>query len=624
MSKIANTVLVIVLIAVLCCRSTEVGLAEESDYSRITTQTLTAPMPRVQPVQEYFYSPNEDWGGPEENPCAKEKRKDLNPFRFYTHIGTDYGRMGPGEKKISWRPHQVCVDLRSSGWAGMWHSLAGLDKEKNQYLDFMKCYPFVRDEFQPKCVGMIVRARGQGFLKLELKPVKGEPLWKDLQRIDTGDEWNEFRFDWSPAKLRKVKQLNWIAESGAELCIDSIRLRIDFPSVPFEKKVFLISYAKLARCYSPSDGIVKDRANWPAGDFDNIPTSGLFCLATCAAWKMGIVDEEFARKTLCKVHRTVSGLKTVNGLLPHFVVKRDGRYQICDCTEYSTADTSIYYHSMLLSAEMLREPKVLESVKTAIGKIKFDQLRKTSAGYISHGYKQDGTLLESYWDNWGGETALVLLLEGMSEGGMGSAKMSGTGEVFEGRGFIAEIQSLFYPQFSSEQPDAITHVNWLAARRALLKEQMDYFPGTWPKSEASTLGMYGLSPGEGFRGVGYAESGTKKDKLQLIHPHYILMSALLRESPAKTYDLLKTMQSKGLIPPWGMVENVTKDLDEYLPMLGSLNASFECISAYHLWAKETGEPDYIYEAAKSNVLTGTAIKAFYPYASQSVDLYAPR
>jgi len=60
-----------------------------------------------------------------------------------------------------------------------------------------------------------------------------------------------------------------------------------------------------------------------------------------------------------------------------------------------------------------------------------------------------------------------------------------------------------------------------------------------------------------------------------------------------------------------MVESFTKDL-EYLPMLGSLSAAFECISAYHLWARVTGERDQIYEAVDFCGLLREAVKAFYP------------
>ncbi len=560
----------------------------------------------LQPVQEYSVSFEEH------ERDVEGKKQDLNPFRFYTHIGTDYGRMGPGERQISWKAGKVCVDLRTAGWAGMWHSLMGLAREKDQYLDFTRCYPHVREEYQPKCVGMTVRAQGKGTLKLELKSPAEQVLWQKVQQLDTGNEWRELTSSWPPADFRKVKLLNWVAESGAELCIDSINLAIEFPKVPFEKKIFLISYAKLARSYSPADGIVKDRANWPAGDFDSIPASGLFCLATCAAWKMEVVDRQFAEQTLRKVHTTVSSLPRAKGLLPHFIRKYEGKYKIHHDTEYSTADTSLYYHAMLLAAQMLSDGETLASLTKAVKEIEFDQLRNPD-GYVIHGLKDDGqTSLASFWRDWGGETALVLMLERMAAGKQAKLKMSNSGKVHDGVGFIAEIQSLFYPHFASEEADAISGVNWMKVRRELLKEQMDYFPKTWPDSAAAKLGLYGLSAGEGLRGVGYAANGTQTPKAKLIHPHYILMSALLHPRPADTYELLKKMESRGLVPPWGIVENVTPDLSDYLPMLGSLNASFECISAYHLGAKESGDPDHIYEAARSSPLLAEAIRAFYP------------
>jgi hypothetical protein len=288
-------------------------------------------------------------------------------------------------------------------------------------------------------------------------------------------------------------------------------------------------------------------------------------------------------------------------------------------TEYSTVDTSLYYHSMLLAAEMLSDGQTLASLTRAVKEIEFDQLRNAD-GNVIHGLKadgraqlslEDGTVL--VWHDWGGETALVLLLERMAAGKQAKLKMSNSGKVHSGVGFIAEIQSLFYPQFASIEPDAITGVNWLKARRELLKEQMDYFPKTWPDSAAAKLRLYGLSAGEDLRGVGYVANGTQKlEKVKLIHPHYILMSGLLQPHPSDTHKLLKEMESRDFIPPWGMVENITADLSEYLPMLGSLNASFECVSAYHLWAKETGETDYIYQAAKRCPLTHEAVAAFYP------------
>jgi hypothetical protein len=57
----------------------------------------------------------------------------------------------------------------------------------------------------------------------------------------------------------------------------------------------------------------------------------------------------------------------------------------------------------------------LEGLSNAVRAIEFDRLRD-SEGYVLHGLKDDGqTALASRWEDWGGETALVLLLERMAE-----------------------------------------------------------------------------------------------------------------------------------------------------------------------------------------------------------------
>ena len=89
------------------------------------------------------------------------------------------------------------------------------------------------------------------------------------------------------------------------------------------------------------------------------------------------------------------------------------------------------------------------------------------------------------------------------------------------------------------------------------------------------------------------------------------MSSVLRE-PADVYRVLREMEARGIFPPWGMAENVTADLSEYLPMLGSLNAAFDTLAAYPLWAKAARQPDRIYEAARACPPLADAIEAFYP------------
>lgn len=553
----------------------------------------------LQPVQEYFL-PLADKG-------------------FLTHLGTDCGTIKPGKSRITWDKGQVCVELGDPVWSGMWHSLAGLDREKGETFNFGKCYPaFIRDEFQPRCTGVFIDARGEGQFRVEIKSSSGELLWRHEEEFPDGAAQRELSFDCPTEELTHAKVLTWSvlaragAEPGSQFCVDSVGLVLEFPKMPLETKIFLISYAKLARCFIRADGVVKDRANYAAGEFDTVPSSGLFCLATCAAWRLGIVERAFAEQTLRATHHTISRIARAKGLLPHFLRKSEGAYRIFPGTEYSTVDSSLYYTSMLLASEMLEDRVTTAELIKDIKAIRFDELH-SSEGYVVHGLKDDGqTALESDWRDWGGETALVLLLERMATAERARPKMSRAGKVYQGVGFIAEIQSLFYPQFDSERPDAVTGVSWVRSRRDLLRDQMAYFATHQPGSVAAKRGVFGLSAGEAFRGEGYVADGTEVPNAQLIHPHYILMSGSLRPDPDDVYQLLQNMESFHLIPPWGLVENVTTDLGEYFPMIGSLNASFECVSAYHLWAKKTGREDRIYEATRNSPIFDDAIKIFYP------------
>jgi hypothetical protein len=561
-----------------------------------------APIVAVQPVEEYF-APFE--------PDPKERQPGLPPRERITHLGTDFGPMGPARHRVVWKDGQACADLRDARWAGIWHSLAGLARESESSLDFQHCYPaWIAASRQPRCTGVILRLSGHGSFKVEIKAADQKVLWSWKQAIDAAAA-RDFTLDCPPETLRAAKFLNWVAEPGSDFAVDRVALRLEFPSMPFPDRVFLIGYAKLARCYDPKVGIVKNRAHWPTGSFDAVPASGLFALATAVASTRGVAERPFAEKVLHDIHRTMSVVPRADGWLPHFI-SRDpsGRYTIHPGTEYSTVDTSLYYHGMILSAQILGDKPMLAHLEREVKSLRFDGLRGAD-GWINHGFRADGeTLLRGDWNGWGGETALTLLLERMALGDRAALKMALDGHVHNGVGFIGEIQSLFYPQFDQPRPDAVSGIDWRASRLALLAEQQAYYPTHEPQSAAAKLGLYGLSAGEGFRGRGYVANGTRKVRADLIHPHYVLLAG--RWQPAKTYELLGKMEANGLLPPWGLVENVKPDLGEYLPMLGSLNAAFECLGAHHIWARHSGQPDVIDAAARDCPLTAAAIRGFYP------------
>jgi hypothetical protein len=232
--------------------------------------------------------------------------------------------------------------------------------------------------------------------------------------------------------------------------------------------------------------------------------------------------------------------------------------------------------------------------------------------------REDGaTPLPGVWRDWGGETALVLAMAAMTEQPP-RLRMEPGGRIPDGTGFVAEIQSLFYPDFDNSKPDAVTGEDWPKIRKALLQKQKDYFPTFWPGGEAAAMGLYGLSAGEARHGTGYSVGGANLPNQTLIHPHYVLMSGALVPNPNDVHDLLRRMEEHHLFPPWGLVENVTKDVKLYLSMQGALNAGFECIGAYHLLARHRGIKDEIFEACRENKETRKAAAIFYPPDTSSL------
>jgi len=497
----------------------------------------------------------------------------------------------------------------------MWYSLAGLAADPQQTLNFSAPFPaWINAAFQPRIDQLAVHAVGKGDFKLELKDADQSTLWSEKLKLND-TQFVTRTLPLPTDDLGKCKFLNWTIEPGSDIAVNRLSLGMQFPALPMDMQAFLMSYAKLSRCYEGGAGLVRDRSHTEGGAFDTIPTTGLFVLATSAAATadIAIVKPDFARELLREIHGRVSTIPKAHGLLPHFVRITDGLYQIHRGTEFSTIDTSIYFHCMLLASIMLGEKEIENEILQEIQSIDFDAL-KESDGAVSHGYETDGvTLLSSAWRDWGGETALVMMLEAIANSRPTQPlPMRRPGRPWHGTGFIAEIQSLFYPDFDSDEPDAINQLSWLRARTALLDDQQMYIQNRWRGTLAAEIGLYGFSAGESASGNRYHVGGSDLPGQDLIHPHYLLMSGALREPLRPIYDLLADMQRIGFFPPYGLAENVTVTGSSYLPMQGSLNAGFESIAAYHLLCKNRAIPDAIYLASKRSAHLRRAVRLFYP------------
>ncbi|MCP5558565.1 MAG: hypothetical protein H7A55_12510 [Verrucomicrobiaceae bacterium] len=562
-------------------------------------------------VQEYFLRLKAG-----KNPGMIAGTRRLNAFTAYTHLGTDFGFHGPGEYDMEWRKDEVCANLsqQPDAWAGMWHSLAGQARDPGTSLDFSRPYgTLIVPEVQPKISAVMIGARGNGMLKLEIRNAVQEVRGERMFTVKA-TETTPFVWPVSALTVPDGKFLNWTAEPGSDLCVTSLSLGVERPGLRWDYEVFLRSYAKLERCFDVQSGLVRDRSHLEPGAFDNVPATGLFALATAVASQTEppTVLPETAVKTLRQIQAVVGDITAPLGLLPHFVVQEGGQHLIHPGTEYSSVDTAIYFHAMLLAAEIMGDAQVKSALEASVDRIDFAALTRAS-GHVGHGLMEDGkTMLTSGWRDWGGETALVMMLQRMANPQALRPPLDRPGQPWQGTGFIAEIQSLFYPDFNSNRPDAVNGVKWRNARRSLLQSQMDYIQSRWRGTLADELGIYGLSAGEDEYGTGYHVGGVNLPSEEVVFPHYMLMSAGLVDDPEEVYTALGRMSRYGFFPPWGLVENLTVTGSRYLPMDSALNAAFETIGAYHLMQRYRGQVDVIYDASRRSRLLRDAVRVFFP------------
>ncbi len=562
-----------------------------------------------QPVQRYFIRRQ----GSEQPPQGKRR---LNSFNAYTHLGTDFGFHGPAEHEIEWVTDEVKVHLgqQPDTWAGMWHSLAGQAHHTDQVLDFARPFPAaIADLCQPRISQIMLEAGGHGSIKMEIKNATGAILWERLTPL-TGDKMVMSAYPLPVEQLHAAKVLVWTAEPGSEVTVRGIHLGIEVRDMPRDLYCFSASYAKLLRCHNLSSGFTRDRAHLDEGAFESLAATGLMLLATAAAAdpELAVVTPQFARDVVGSTHEAVQRLKKARGLLPHFVWKLGSEYLIHPNTEYSTVDTAIYTQCALLAQRMLGMKKQAAETLALIRGIEIESLRLPS-GHLSHGLDHDGTrLLPHGWRDWGGEAALVQIMQRLAHPGCPVSPSDRPGRAWQGTGFIPEIQSLLHPDFDRDQADALDGVHWKPVRHLMLGAQQAYFPKAMPSSPAARLGIHGLSAGENQHGNAYHVSGVDLTGQTLIHPHYILMSATLDPDPARVLGLLERLEKAGYFPPWGLVENLTADGSSYLPMNGALNAGFEALGAYHLLAKNRRIADTIHEASRQCPEIRQAMHLYYP------------
>lgn len=535
----------------------------------------------------------------------------INPFENFTHMASDFGWMGPGGGRIDAKGG--VINVKPDGdWTGAWHSLAGLVAQKKRVFDPTDLIG-LGGAPEKRCGirELAVNASGKGVLRLELADVNRRVVWSTSVTLDS-ENTTTLTFPLDAKTLGNIKIMNWIAEPGCNLRLSSIGFIAERPEMSLEEWAFRISLGKLRRCHDFESGLTRDRGHLPTGEFDSIASTGMHALASALAFSEGIIDKERATQEIANTLTALQALPTAAGFFPHFAHRGDdGRVTIVPGTEYSTVDTSLALHSLLLATQILELPEMNQQVIAMIARINFDAVTDAE-GWISHGYLDDGkTLLASSWRDWGGETALVLALEAMIPDRKPRGKMVSSGTPYRGVGFIAEIQSLFYPDFDKKEPDLMTSIVWPDIRKKLLEGQMAYSKNHWPDSAAAWSGIFGLSGGEsGMPGAGYTANGIEVMGVRWIHPHYMLMGLAL-SAPDLYSKGLSDLDARRFLYPFGLPENIEVDLRLHNPLQGSLNAAFETLAAYHGWKKRQSKENRIDLASEADPLLRRAAARFY-------------
>ncbi len=535
----------------------------------------------------------------------------INPFENFTHMASDFGWMGPGGARIDAKGGVINVKPNGD-WTGAWHSLAGLGAQKKRALDPTDVLG-LGGAPEKRCGirELAVNASGKGVLRLELGDVNRRVVWSTSVTLDS-ENTTTLTFPLDPQTLGNIKIMNWIAEPGCNLRLSSIGFITERPEMSLEEWAFRISLGKLRRCHDLESGLTRDRGHVPAGKFESTASTGMHALASALAFSEGIIDKERAILEVTNTLTALQSLPTAAGFFPHFVHSgNDGRITIVPGTEFSTIDTSIALHSLLLATQILELTEMNQQVVAMIARLNFDAVTDAE-GWISHGFLDDGkTLLTASWRDWGGETALVLALEAMIPDRTPRGKMIPSGEPYRGVGFIAEIQSLFYPDFDRQEADLISSILWPKTRKKLLADQMAYPKNNWPESAAAHSGIFGLSGGEsGMPGAGYTANGTEVMGVRWLHPHYMLMGLALSK-PDLYLKGLNDLDARRFLYPIGLPENIEADFRLHNPMQGSLNAAFETLAAYHGWKKRSTKENLIDKASVSHPLLRKAAARFY-------------
>jgi hypothetical protein len=592
------------------------------------------------------------------------------PLKFgrswdYNRLGGDRGELsgwynptcGCGQNsvdRVQWGRGQVTARITeprgAEAWLGAWSSLSH-PADEGVHLDFSAIFP---DRVLPRYQGRVTGARvsiadGRGTFVLELEspgraPAERRKLFSHSVELRGGPQV----IDIPVPPQGAVRTLSWLVKGKPPsfVAVDRLELIVEVPALPPTRRAFLWSYAMLLANWDPASGLTRDRANFPAGAFDNVSASGVQAAAAVLASRLGFISAESAVEITRKTAAALADLVPKRrGLLPHHVkavaVGDRTEWRISESSEWSTVDTVVALLALMEAQHALGlDGTATEALLRAIDW----KALILPDGSISHGFDVGGRRLDSAWRDFGGETWLTNFAYALDAGLVAPMKQCPT--TFNGSGFVDELAWLFV-----EPPATDAYgVDWASYRGQAAERQISYY-----RSERDTgteagcyarAGLFGLSAAEipdpsraadprntgsdptrqiyqpfGVGGATPANDGsTLEGQKASVAPHYIGVVAAVRPTEAQAaWGALEEMN--GPLTPLNNVESLFfdaggRDRVVWNALKGSWNLGLQTLGWGARLAIEESQPNPLQSASTEHpTLRGARALMVQPVAA---------
>ena len=559
---------------------------------------------------------------------------------FFNRLEGDRGAIN--DSILDWGTGQVRTTISSgNSWGGVWMSLNHPIREGLPINFSAISPPQMLPAYQSQITGITVQiARGtpNRIFKLELKD-GNELRWKKEIPLEGGQQVVSSDL---PA-LGNINHLVWVldhASAGDYVVVESISFTAVTRITDTATVAFAWSYGMLLNNWSPTTGLVRDKAKDASGEFDAIQATGSLAAATAVAEQLGIVSHADAVQIVSRISDTLLlDLPRYHGLWPHWVkVSPAGEITIVENTEWSSVDTVIAAIGLLAAQSGLgMDTSGTEQMLQAID---WDEL--VTPGGISHGYTYTGDLIPYAWDVFGGESWLVELAYAGVTGQVAPIAYPSP-PTANGSGFIDELAWLFVPPPSGQDHWG---TDWRAYRLGAADDQISYYPSHNPQSCFAHLGLFGLSAAEvpdpssvpqasiyqAF-GVG-GQFSPPNDGLILsgapvVVPHYSAMIASLR--PVKAIEMWDRLIDDGYFSPLTNVESLMYparsgcDSAEMVwnQLKGSWNLSLQTLGWGRYLAERDDQIPILWQATKANPLLSQGYLLLVPDGKSSTPISIP-